>query len=74
MGVVAGGAGRFDVHDVEVVTAFLAEGGRLSTDGFEALVRQDAIATVTFVAKGVRAGPFGGIIGELKLAFEDGSK
>ena len=74
MGVVASGAGGLHIHDVEAVTAILAEGGRLSADTSKALVRQDAVATVTFVAKGVGAGPFGGIIGELELAFEDRRK
>jgi hypothetical protein len=67
--VVTRGAGGFLIHDMEAMAAILAQGIR----GFEALVRKDAAAIVTFVTEGVIEGTFRAAITEQELALQDGA-
>jgi hypothetical protein len=67
--IVTRGAGGFLIHDMEAMAAILAQGIR----GFEALVRKDAAAIVTFVTEGVIEGTFRAAITEQELALQDGA-
>ena len=58
--IVTGGAGGLLIDDMEPVSSILAEG----IGGFEALVGQDAVAAVAFVAKRVGSNVLRCVIGE----------
>ena len=63
MGIVAGRARSFLVHDMEAMSAALT----LAVYRAKALIAEDAVAAVTFVAKRIVRRAFGSVICENQL-------